>query len=408
MKLFGKKPRWNWREEGQAVKKGRPAILSRAGWFCLGTFVLITLATIFGPYLTPHSHEEQNTRLGATAPLSRLYSISEDRPKHPELAVNRLRSLMANNPMRERGDIRQAVQALDRGETIAKVYLRVPILIRTRQGDFIPPFLVDPGEADAAQSELLLHIDPEHLRRHDPETLFSEELWIINRVGRSHLLGTDELGRDLLTRVLVGGRLSIGVGVAATLVALIIGVCYGAVSGYAGGKVDALMMRMVDTLYALPFLILVIILMVVFDRSLLLLFLAIGAIEWLTMARIVRGQVLHLKHQPFVDALRVLGASPARILFLHLIPNCLGPILVVATLTVPAVMLFESVLSFLGLGVQPPMSSWGLLIKEGAERMETFPWMLIFPSLAFIITLLSLNFLGDELRDRFSPKSGQS
>ena len=223
----------------------------------------------------------------------------------------------------------------------------------------------------------------------------------------SHWFGTDPLGRDLFVRVLHGGRVSLLVGLAATAVSLCIGVLYGAIAGSVGGRVDALMMRVVDILYALPFTIFVIILMVFFGRNFILLFLAIGAVEWLTMARIVRSQVMSLREKEFIEATRVMGFSRLRILLGHLIPNALGPIIVYATLTIPNVMLIEAFLSFLGLGVQPPMSSWGLLIKEGVETMEEYPWLLIFPSVALSLTLFSLNFLGDGLRDALDPRGAR-
>ena len=223
----------------------------------------------------------------------------------------------------------------------------------------------------------------------------------------AHWLGTDQLGRDLLTRILHGGRISLLVGVAATSVSLLIGVLYGAVAGFVGGRTDSVMMRVVDILYALPFTIFVIILMVFFGRNLILMFVAIGAVEWLTMARIVRSQVLSLRKKEFVEAAMVMGLGRRAILLRHIIPNTLGPVIVYATLTVPNVMLLEAFLSFLGLGVQPPMSSWGLLIKEGVETMEEYPWMLIFPSIALSVTLFSLNFLGDGLRDALDPRASK-
>jgi oligopeptide transport system permease protein len=222
-----------------------------------------------------------------------------------------------------------------------------------------------------------------------------------------HWLGTDTLGRDLFARTLYGGRISLTVGLVATFVALTIGVTYGAVSGFAGGKVDAVMMRIVDILYALPFAIFVILLMVFFGRNIFLLFFAIGAVEWLTMARIVRGQVLSIKRMEYIEAARALGLSRRRIIFRHIVPNVLGPVIVYTTLTIPEVMLLEAFLSFLGLGVQIPMSSWGVLIKDGAEKMEEFWWLLVFPGALFSLTLFSLNFLGDGLRDALDVRASK-
>lgn len=222
-----------------------------------------------------------------------------------------------------------------------------------------------------------------------------------------HWFGTDLLGRDMLTRVLYGGRLSMAVGLVATLVSLLIGVLWGTVAGFFGGRVDAMMMRIVDILYGLPIIILVILLMVVFGRNIILLFVALGAVEWLTMARIVRGQVLTLRKQEFVEALLAMGISRRRIILAHLVPNVLGPIIVYTTLTIPQVMLTEAFLSFLGLGVQPPDSSWGVLISDGVQAMEEYPWLFLFPGIALALTLFALNFLGDGLRDALDPKASK-
>ena len=221
-----------------------------------------------------------------------------------------------------------------------------------------------------------------------------------------HLLGTDTLGRDLLTRMLYGSRISLMVGFLATMVALVIGVLWGAIAGFLGGRVDAIMMRIVDILYGIPFIILIILLMVIFGRNLVLLFMAIGAVEWLTMSRIVRSQVMSLSQQEFVLAAEAMGFPKKDIITRHLIPNAIGPVIVYATLTVPQIMLLEAFLSFLGLGVQAPMSSWGLLIRDGAVSMEEYWWLLVFPSLAFSLTLFSLNFIGDGLRDALDPRTG--
>ena len=247
--------------------------------------------------------------------------------------------------------------------------------------------------------------------------------------GAEYTLGTDHLGRDQLGRIIKGGQISLLVGLVATFVSLTIGIGYGTISGYFGGKIDSVMMRLVDILYSLPFVIFVILLMV-FAKDLgdsidewfrargsefsisgqwnmLLLFVAIGAVEWLTMARIVRGQVMSLRQQEFIEACISLGLPTHRILFRHMVPNILGPVIVYTTLTIPAVMLLEAFLSFLGLGVQPPTPSWGLLIKDGADRMREAWWMLVFPGALFAITLFSFNFVGDGLRDALDPKTSK-
>ena len=227
------------------------------------------------------------------------------------------------------------------------------------------------------------------------------------RPSLSHLLGTDILGRDMLARVLYGGCISLSVGLAATLVSVIIGVLYGAISGYLGGRVDALLMRIVDIVYSLPFVVFVILILVVFGQHIILMYMAIGAVSWLDMARIIRAQVMSLKKQEFVEAAVALGLRKRIIILRHMIPNVLGIVAIYGTLIVPTVMLLEAFLSFLGLGVQAPRSSWGTLINDGRMSMEEYPWLLIFPSLFFSLTLFSLNFLGDGLRDALDVRASK-
>lgn len=220
---------------------------------------------------------------------------------------------------------------------------------------------------------------------------------------RQHPMGTDPQGRDVLARVMVGGQISLIVALVATAVSLLIGVSYGAVAGYLGGRVDNVMMRFVDLLYGVPLIIFVIVMLALFPKSLFLLFAAIGAVSWLTMARIVRGQVLSLKNLEFVEAAKSIGVSTPKIIFRHIVPNTLGPVIVYATLTIPAVILQEAFLSFLGLGVQAPYSSWGTLASEGADNIAIYPWMIIFPGAVMALMLFSLNFVGDGLRDALDP-----
>ena len=355
---------------------------------------LIALLCAVGPLVWPVSSATTHLSLGATPPLATILELETtgderllDLPRADRLAGNGNRAL---------GDVLPGRAPLEPapGETIT--WVQVPPVLPGPEGYPVPPAWVRPGEGDAYLAAVAPHLEP------DPGW---QQTWKVGSSPLRFLLGTDELGRDLAVRILEGGRLSLAVGLAATLVSVTIGLLYGGIAGYAGGRVDTLLMRIVDVLYSLPFLLFVILLMVVFPRSLLLLFLAIGAVEWLTTARIVRGEILARKRLPYVLAARALGLGHGTILLRHLLPNTLGPVLVYATLTVPTVILLESVLSFLGLGVQPPASSWGILINEGAERMLAYPWMLVGPSLLFALTLLSLNLLGDGLRDRLDPRA---
>jgi len=220
----------------------------------------------------------------------------------------------------------------------------------------------------------------------------------------AHWLGTDHLGRDLFVRTMHGVRVSLAIGLLATVVSLVIGVAWGAIAGYLGGRTDELLMRTVDVLYSLPYIFIVIILMTVFTPNIYVLFVAIGAVGWLTMARIVRGQALALKHREFIEAAIVTGVGTPGILARHIVPNLIGPVIVYATLTVPQMILYESFLSFLGLGVQEPLASLGSLINQGARDVESSPWMLIAPAGVLVVLLVAFNFLGDALRDAFDPR----
>ena len=237
------------------------------------------------------------------------------------------------------------------------------------------------------------------------EDIDYDAIAIAPSITTGHLFGTDSVGRDLFVRTMEGSRISLSIGLVATLVSLIIGINYGAIAGYFGGRVDALMMRLVDILYAMPFMFFVILLMVFFGRNIFLIFIAIGAINWLDIARIVRGQTLAIKQQAYIDAARIAGASHWQVIQRHIIPNLLGIVIVYVTLTIPQVILVESFLSFLGLGIQEPMTSLGALVSEGANEMESYSWMLIFPALFLSIMLFCFNFIGDGLRDALDPKS---
>ena len=242
------------------------------------------------------------------------------------------------------------------------------------------------------------------LSPHAYDEIYWERIQMPPDFANQHWFGTDGNGRDLFVRTLYGARVSLLVGILATSVSLLIGVSYGAIAGFFGGRVDNIMMRFVDIMYSLPFMFFVILLMVLFGRNIFLIFIALGAVEWLTMARIVRGQTLSIKRKEYIEAAHAAGVSNATIIRRHIIPNVIGPIIVYVTLTVPQVILTESFISFLGLGVQEPLTSWGVLIAEGARLMEPAPWLLVFPATFLALTLFCFNFIGDGLRDALDPR----
>lgn len=251
---------------------------------------------------------------------------------------------------------------------------------------------------------ILMALAAPWLSPHPLDEIYWDRIQAPPDLANAHWFGTDGNGRDLFVRTLHGGRVSLMVGFLATGVSLIIGVAYGATAGFFGGRIDNLMMRLVDILYSLPFMFFVILLMVIFGRNIFLIFIALGAISWLDMARIVRGQALSIRGREFIEAAHAGGVSSSKIIGRHIIPNLLGPVIVHATLVIPQVILAESFLSFLGLGAQEPLTSWGVLISEGAQTMEAAPWMLIFPAIFLGVTLFCFNFIGDGLRDALDPR----
>lgn len=334
--------------------------------------VLITLFSFIGPHFLTHTYDQV---------FSSYVSVPPSLEPRPD--VNNLQEVMKGVASRARVDLKE--------------------------------FAVS-GQTFTATVTSSSAIDPRTTRYFDRANEFENTkvvateddgrtLKLEGEVNREYFFfGTDTNGRDMLARVMLGGQISIAVGVLASLVSLGIGVVYGATAGYIGGRVDNVMMRFVEILYSLPFVFLVVVLVVFFGRSFILIFLVIGAVEWLDMARIVRGQTLALKRREFVGAAQALGLSDWQIIRRHIIPNTIGPVVVFVTVVVPKVILLESFLSFLGLGVQAPLTSWGALISEGANNMQSAPWLLIFPALFFVLTLFSLNFVGDGLRDALDPK----
>lgn len=355
-----------WQHAGMRLRRNRAALVS------LIALALIGLACLLGPLLTGHSHDRVYQDYVRVPAGLAVHPSAEAVPS----AIGRVAARIRATP----GDVAVGSDSVRLTLSAQRPIDQRLLAFFARSDQFGPPRLVA-SEQDGRR--LVLEVPIKRLR---------------------FLFGTDANGRDLLTRTLMAGRVSLAIGLLATGVALVIGVLYGATAGYLGGRIDMVMMRIVDVLYALPFIFLAILLVVVFGRHFVLVFLAVGAIEWLDMARIVRGQTLSIKRRDYVLAAEALGVSTGGILRRHVIPNTLGPIIVYVTLLVPKVILLESFLSFLGLGVQEPMTSWGGLISDGARAIEGAPWLLIFPAIFLVTTLFALNFLGDGLRDALDPK----
>jgi oligopeptide transport system permease protein len=355
-----------WADARERLVRNKAAVAS------LLTLAAVTLACLFGPYLTGHGYDH-------------VYQDYVRQPASPS--------------------------ALPRDDQVGPAVERIAARVRGRaedvriEGDTLRLALVGPRPIDERNLAFFERSDlfgPARVAERGEE---GRRLVVEVPIERKRFLfGTDANGRDLLTRTLVAGRVSLAIGLLATVVAIVIGVLYGALSGYLGGRVDLVMMRFVDILYALPFIFFVIMLVVFFGRNFVLMFIAVGAVEWLDMARIVRGQTLSIKRQEYVQAAEALGVPTSGILRRHVIPNTLGPVIVYMTLLVPKVILLESFLSFLGLGVQEPMTSWGVLISEGARNIQGAAYMLIFPAIFLVSTLFALNFIGDGLRDALDPK----
>ncbi|MBX8826684.1 ABC transporter permease subunit [Ochrobactrum sp. SFR4] len=356
-----------WQDAWIRLRRNRAAVASAV------VLIFLSLIGIFGPMVSPHPYEKIYPQFVRVAP---------------------------------------SIEAYPRADTIIPGLEREMARARLKGGE---PELSGSKLTVDVTSSAGRELDERLLRYFERSDLFSNpklELATDKLSGKLSLdvarnyffFGTDNLGRDMMTRTFIGVRISLAIGLLASVMALVLGVSYGAISGYLGGRADNIMMRIVDILYSLPFIFFVILMLVFFGRSIIIIFIAIGATEWLDMARIVRGQTLSLKRQEFVQAAEALGATRRGIITRHIIPNALGPVIVFVTLLVPKAILLESLLSFLGLGVQDPMTSLGLLISEGAQNMRGASWQLIFPAVTLTLILFALNFLGDGLRDSLDPK----
>lgn len=355
-----------WQDAWIRLRKNKAAVASAI------VLAVLSLASIFGPMLSPHPYDKIYPQFVRVAPSLEAYPRADTVLPGLEKELARARLKASAEPELSGSNITVPFTAQrETDERVLRYFERSDLFSK-------PTIELAP---DGLSGTLTLNVARNYF-----------------------LLGTDNLGRDMLSRTMIGVRISLAIGLLASIMSLVLGVGYGAVSGYLGGRVDNVMMRIIDILYSLPFIFFVILMLVFFGRSIFIIFIAIGATEWLDMARIVRGQTLSLKRQEFVQAAEALGATRRGIITRHIIPNALGPVIVFVTLLVPKAILLESLLSFLGLGVQDPMTSLGLLISEGAQNMRGASWQLIWPALTLTLILFALNFLGDGLRDSLDPK----
>ncbi|WP_332701277.1 ABC transporter permease [Devosia sp.] len=359
-----------WQDARRRLWASKPAIVS------IGFIVLLILAAIFGPLFSPYSYADQNLRLSNIPPAFETYSVVDGQGATTRFFLN------ASNFNLYEVDAEGHVLGLLRGER--------KDMLRKAQ-----PFIFGDTTITLDYSKL-----PAKLVAADGTTI-SPSGWSWNR---TYLFGTDQLGRDVLVRQLYGARISLTVAFVATLVNFVIGIFYGGIAGYVGGKTDAIMMRIVEIIATIPLTLYVVLLMVVFDSGLYSIIIAIGSVFWVDMARIVRGQILSLKSQDYVAAARTMGAGTSRILTRHLLPNSIGPIIVTLTMLIPSAIFIESFMSFIGLGVTPPLASWGTLTSEAVETMRAYPHQLFFPAAAISLTMFAFNFLGDGLRDALDPR----
>jgi oligopeptide transport system permease protein len=356
-----------WQDAWTRLKRNKAAVVSAV------VLIAMALTGIFGPMLSPHPYDRIYPQYVRVPASFEAYPREEAITPAMEEAIARARVESAGEITVEGGTIRAPISSDEPiDERITRYVDRSDLFANAR---------IENLSEGGMTAEMVADVDRQRF-----------------------IFGTDANGRDVFTRTMIGIRISLAIGLLASLMALLLGVSYGAIAGYVGGKVDNVMMRVVDILYSLPFIFFVILLVVFFGRSFVLIFIAIGCTEWLDMARIVRGQTLTIKRQEYVEAAQAMGVSGRDILRRHIVPNTLGPVIVFVTLLVPKAILLESLLSFLGLGVQPPLTSLGLLISDGAASMRGAPWLLIYPAATLTIILFALNFLGDGLRDALDPK----